>query len=155
MKLLLLRHAEAVPGADLDAARVLTAAGEAQAAAMALRVSALFAGVHVVSSPWQRAQQTAARIAQSEGCLASVSSALTPEVSVETAAAALEVWFSEVEALVVVTHQPLCGRLINWLIEGDKVGVSIAPCSGALLELEWPAQGMARLLNWYDGQSQE
>lgn len=150
MKLLLLRHAEAVPGDGLDPHRVLTSRGETQAKAMAMRVQATLPEARVVSSPWTRARQTAETIALGLQCPVSELSSLTASAGIEEAAAALEPLFASAAPLVAVTHQPLCGQLIGWLTEGHPHGLGISTCSGALLELEWPARGMARLLAWYD-----
>jgi len=150
VKLLLLRHAEAVPGDGLDPRRMLTTRGEAQAEAMAVRVLAALPGARVVSSPWVRARQTAEPIARQLQCSVSELQSLTASCGIEEAATALEPLFASAASLVAVTHQPLCGQLIGWLTEGHPHGLGISTCSGALLELEWPARGMARLLAWYD-----
>lgn len=150
MKLLLLRHAQAEPGADLDPDRRLTPVGEAQARTMAARVGMLLPNAHVVSSPWLRAAQTGEIIARALGRGVMHVPALTPEGRVSEAAEQLETCFSDSPALVVVTHQPLCGQLLTWLTDGSLHGQAIATCSGALLELEWPARGMARQLSWHD-----
>lgn len=150
MKLLLLRHAQAVAGGDLDPDRVLTPVGERQAAAMASRVATMLPDACVVTSPWRRAQQTAEATAGELGVGLCVEPALTAKGSVSGATAALESYFPDRQSVVVVTHQPLCGQLISWLTDGNLYGQVISPCSGALLELEWPARGMAHLLSWYD-----
>ena len=155
MKLLLLRHAEAVAGADMDSERVLTPRGQLQAAAMALRVASALPDAIVVSSPWVRARQTADHIAQLVGADPVCLPELTPDVKPLQAAAALESHLDGDKTLVLVTHQPLCGRLISWLTEGRAESVMVTPCSGALLELEWPAAGMARLLGWWDSSTTE
>jgi phosphohistidine phosphatase len=155
MKLLLLRHAEAVAGADMDSERELTPRGQLQAAAMALRVASTLPDAIVVSSPWRRARQTADHIAQLVGTEPVRLSELTPDVTPLQAAAALESHLDCGNSLVLVTHQPLCGRLISWLTEGRAESLMVAPCSGALLELEWPAAGMARLLGWWDASTTE
>jgi len=151
MKLLLLRHAQAVVGGDLDPDRVLTPVGERQAAAMASRVFSMLSGACIVTSPWRRAQQTAEIIAQELGTRLVLNDSLTAIGTAPAAAAALESYFSEQGSLIVVTHQPLCGQLISWLTDGNLYGQVVSPCSGALLELDWPARGMARLLNGCDG----
>ena len=153
MKLLLLRHAEAVPGDGLDPRRELTPYGKAQAKAMAVRVQAALPEARVVASPWIRARQTAEAIALELQCPVSELQPLIASAGIEEAAAALEPFFATAEPLVVVTHQPLCGQLIGWLTEGDRQGRGISTCSGALLELEWPARSMARLLAWYDSEN--
>lgn len=149
MKLVILRHAQAVPGADMDAQRPLTDKGQLQATAMGARVDELLGDFRLLASPWLRAQQTASAIQSGHQAVAA-SSALTPAGSPAEVAAVLEPFFDAEQPLVVVTHQPLCGRLIQWLCEGQDQGLLVSPCSGALLELDWPAAGMARQLQWLE-----
>lgn len=148
MRLIVLRHAEAEAGADMDAGRQLTSNGRRQAEFMRSRLVEQVGDYRLLSSPWQRALTTAEILA--EGKTVPVNSELTPSSSLTTAATALESMFVSEQPLVVVTHQPLCGFLIHWLTEGRGLPLSVAPCSGALLELDWPAAGMARLVRWLD-----
>lgn len=150
MRLVIMRHAEAVPGADDDPHRVLTSHGMSQVQEMRQRLQVVLGDDYrLLSSPWMRALATAAGVAPDEG-EPSASSDLIPSASLTRAGALLEPLFDNERPLVVVTHQPLCGRLIHWLTEGRDQGLLIAPCSGALLELDWPAAGMARLVGWLD-----
>ena len=150
MKLLLLRHAQAEPGGDLDPGRRLTHVGEAQAQTMASRVRDLLPDACVVTSPWVRAAQTGEIIAKALGRGVMHLPALTPEGKINEAAEQLETCFADSPSLVVVTHQPLCGQLLSWLTDGSLHGQVVATCSGALLELDWPARAMARQLGWHD-----
>ncbi len=149
MRLVILRHAEAVAGADHDPDRPLTSQGVLQARVMRQQLQALLGDYRLLCSPWVRAWTTAAELA-SVGCEAATSLDLTPSASPVAAGALLESLFDNEAPLVVVTHQPLCGRFIHWLTEGRDQGVLISPCGGALLELDWPASGMARLVRWLD-----
>ncbi len=149
MRLLIMRHAEAVTGADHDPDRPLTPRGRLQAQAMRGQLQAVLGDYRLLSSPWTRALATAAELAPS-GCDPVTSVDLIPPASLAAAGGQLESLFDAELPLVVVTHQPLCGRLIHWLTEGRDQGLLIAPCSGALLELDWPAAGMARLVRWLD-----
>ncbi|GAA0684004.1 histidine phosphatase family protein [Marinobacterium maritimum] len=149
MRLLILRHAEAVPGADHDPDRPLTSRGTLQAQAMCRQLQDVLGDYRLLCSPWMRAHTTAAQLMSGEHEPSS-SVSLIPSASLQAAAGLLESQFDDQSPLVVVTHQPLCGRLIHWLTEGRDQGLLIAPCSGALLELDWPAAGMARLVRWLD-----
>ncbi|MBA4501912.1 SixA phosphatase family protein [Marinobacterium marinum] len=149
MRLLVLRHAEAVSGADLDPCRELTPQGRVQAQMMASRLESLLGDFRLLSSPWVRARSTAAELTASENEISSALE-LIPTASVAAVAVRLEPLFATDRPLVLLTHQPLCGRLIHWLTEGQDQPLSVAPCSGALLELDWPAAGMARLVRWLD-----
>lgn len=149
MRLLILRHAEAVSGADLDAMRALTPFGQQQAAALQPRLGELLGDQYrLLSSPWCRAYATAETLAAGREVVSDP--ALTPLGTPREVAQLLEPLFASTQPLVLVTHQPLCGRLIQWLCDGRDQPLGLAPCSGALLELDWPAAGMARLLRWLD-----
>ncbi|MBV0931940.1 SixA phosphatase family protein [Marinobacterium weihaiense] len=148
MKLVLLRHAQAVPGADNDPRRSLTQVGLHQAECMQERLTGLLGDYAVLSSPWQRAMHTAELL---QGRQHRLSDALIPSGSPLRAGEVMEAFFvPDTDALVVVTHQPLCGRLISWLCEGRPEPLAVQTCSGALLELDWPAAGMATLVRWLD-----
>lgn len=147
MKLIILRHAEAVPGSDQDAARVLTVRGEAQAELQARRLSGESGSVCLLTSPWVRARQTAECIAVGLNIRPVDNECLTPNGSLETVVSLLESC-AAVDVLIVVTHQPLCGRLINWLVEADRSSLFIEPACGAELELDWPAAGLAIHRRW-------
>ncbi|GAA0785819.1 SixA phosphatase family protein [Marinobacterium sediminicola] len=147
MRLFILRHAEAEPGADNDPGRRLTPRGELQARSLAHQFESVSDDFQLLSSPWLRAVETASKLlAGNSECVTTYN--LTPAASVIDAGVFLESCFQASHTLVVVTHQPLCGRLINWLVDGRDQSLSIAPCNGALLELDWPAAGMARLVRW-------
>lgn len=119
MRLFLLRHAEAGAHAD-DAARALTEPGWAQADAVAAWVADRVHGeVVVLSSPLQRAQQTASRVrlALPGARFASVSG-LEPDADILQAEQALALQRGDAEVLVAVSHMPLLGSLAHWLTEG-------------------------------------
>lgn len=147
MRLIILRHAEAVPGSDQDAARVLTVRGQEQARLQAQRLVAEEGSVSLLTSPWRRARQTADHIAVAQGIEPVESECLTPGGSAEAVVTLLES-HAGVDTLIVVTHQPLCGRLINWLVDASRSSLSVAPASGAELELDWPAAGLAYHRRW-------
>ncbi len=149
MRLVILRHAEAENGADHDPDRALTSQGVLQARAMQRQLQAVAGNYRLLSSPWKRALMTATELAGGTHLL-ETSLDLIPSSSLVEAGAQLEPLFVDETPLVVVTHQPLCGRLIHWLTDGRDQGLPIAPCSGAVLELDWPAAGMARLVRWLD-----
>ena len=112
------------------------------------QLESLLGDYRVLSSPWERARTTAGALTLSADL--DTSDQLVPAGRVAVAATVLEPFFASEQSLVVVTHQPLCGRLIHWLSDGGQQSLPIAPCSGALLELDWPAAGMGRLIRWLD-----
>lgn len=147
MKLYIMRHGEAGWDAPTDAQRSLTPTGAAAVQAM-LKVNAprLDGVTSIVSSPYLRAQQTAALAAKvlQVPTLAPAASFI-PEASVTVALAQLEQlpW----QGLLLVAHQPLLGDLVATLVSGDaRYAEPLAPGSLVILELDWPAAGLAQLV---------
>ncbi len=128
MQLLIVRHAEAAPGSP-DELRPLTAEGREHARSLGERLRAQ--GLEpdaVVSSPLLRARETAAALGlgDPEG-----DERLAPGASphdVRDAAA------GRGETVVVIAHQPDCGRAVAALSGGPEP--SFPPCGHVLLELD-------------------
>ncbi len=128
MQLLMVRHAEAAPGSP-DELRTITAAGREQARALGeqLRGEGLQPDA-VLSSPLLRAQETAAALGLGN-----------PEVDERLAPGATPTDVRDAavgrgELVVVVGHQPDCGRAAAAL-SGGGPEPSFPPCGYALLEL--------------------
>jgi len=128
MRLLIVRHAEAAPGAP-DEARPLTPRGHEQARALGerLRRDGLAADA-VLTSPLLRARETAAALELGE-----------PTVDERIAPGAAPAAFREAAlgrggTVVVVGHQPDCGRAAAALTGGPAP--TFPPCGFALVELE-------------------
>ena len=128
MQLLIVRHAEAAPGRP-DELRTITAAGREQARALGeqLREKGLRPDA-VLSSPLLRAQETAAALGLGN-----------PEVDERLAPGATPTDVPDAaagrgELVVVVGHQPDCGRAAAAL-SGGGPEPSFPPCGYALLEL--------------------
>ena len=127
MRVLIVRHAEAAPGKP-DELRSLTAAGREQARALGerLRAEGLQADA-VVASPLLRARETAAALGLGEP---QVDERLAPGATPDDVReAALE----RGGTVVVVGHQPDCGRAVAALAGGPEP--PFPPCGTALLEL--------------------
>jgi phosphohistidine phosphatase len=131
MKLYLVRHAEAAPG-DPDELRPLTAEGRAQARALGeglagdgVRVDAL------LTSPLLRARETAEELASRLGVQAEADDRLGPGATLELVRHAVE---GRGDAVLIVGHQPDCGRIAASVTgtEPDRV----APASVITLELD-------------------
>ena len=128
MRLLIVRHAEAAPG-DPDELRPLTAAGREHARELGRRLRAEgLAPDAVVTSPLLRARETATALGLGE-----------PEVDERLAPGATPLDVREAallrgETVVVVGHQPDCGRAAAALAGGPEP--PFPPCGTALLELE-------------------
>lgn len=120
MDLILWRHADAEPGLpDLD--RRLTAKGVEQAAHMAKWLDRhLPATARVLSSPADRAQQTARALKRK----VRVVPELAPGASAADILAAAG-WPHAREPVLVVGHQPALGEIAALLLTGEEAGWSV------------------------------
>jgi len=145
MKLYLLRHGEAEPHAPSDAARRLTLRGEAEVRAVALACAHRLAGLQrVVTSPYQRARQTAAELMRTLNFAGEllVETALTPAGNAGKVAALIEALGGEV---LLVSHQPLVGELLHYLTDREDIG-PMGTAHLAALDITVCTRGGARLL---------
>jgi phosphohistidine phosphatase len=127
MQLLIVRHAEAAPGAP-DELRPLTESGREQARELGRRLREQ--GVEpdaVVASPLLRARETAAALGLGP---AEVDERLAPGATPEDIR---EVASERGRTVVVVGHQPDCGRAAAVLSDGPEP--AFPPCGHALVEL--------------------
>ena|ERR671923_1284396 len=114
MRLVLVRHAEAAPGTP-DELRALTPDGHEQARRLGERLRAEgIAPDAVLSSPLLRARQTAAALGFGASEPIGV---LGPGATVEDVRAAIE---GRGDTVVVVGHQPDCGRIAAALRGGEE-----------------------------------
>ena len=117
MLLYLVRHAEAASG-DPDELRPLTADGREAARELGRRLAA--EGVRpdaVLTSPLLRARETAAELARPAGLEPEPDERLAPGASAEAVRAAAG---ERGETVVVVGHQPDCGRIAAALTGGPE-----------------------------------
>jgi phosphohistidine phosphatase len=108
VRVLLVRHAEAVPGKP-DELRALSERGREQSRELAKRLAA--AGVRptaVLTSPLVRARETADELARATGTTAEPDERLAPGATVDDLRAAVA---GRGGPVVVVGHQPDCGRI--------------------------------------------
>ena len=144
MKVVIMRHGDAVLGADHDASRALTALGRQQSRAMALWLQPQMTGpVRVLVSPYLRAQQTWQIIAE-----------LFPDATMQTMddlvphgdASALTDYLyaleSETLQCLVISHLPLVGYLVANLVPGVMPPMFVTSAMAAV-DLE---QGRGSLL---------
>ena len=117
LRLYLVRHAESAPG-EPDALRPLTAAGREQARSLGERLVAH--GVQpdaVLTSPLLRARETGAELARAARTETVADERLAPGATAESLREAVE---GRGETLVVVAHQPDCGRIAHQLTGGGE-----------------------------------
>jgi phosphohistidine phosphatase len=116
MRVLLVRHADAAPG-EPDELRALTPAGRAASRELGRRLAADHGEIAaVVTSPLLRARQTAAAIAAAVGVEPEADERLAPGA---TAASVLACVAGRSGTVVVIGHQPDCGRIVAELTGGE------------------------------------
>lgn len=145
MKLYVLRHGAAEPLALSDAARRLTPRGEAEVRAVALACEQRLAGLQrIVTSPYQRARQTAAELMRTLNFAGEllVEAALTPAGDAGQVATLIDALGGET---LLVSHQPLVGELLCYLTDREDLA-SMDTANLAALDITACARGGARLL---------
>jgi phosphohistidine phosphatase len=114
MRLVLVRHADAAPGSP-DELRTLTPQGREQARALGERLRAEdIEPDAVVTSPLLRARETAAALGLGE---AEADDRLAPGATAEAVRHAVA---GRGDTVVVVGHQPDCGRIAASLTGGEE-----------------------------------
>jgi phosphohistidine phosphatase len=117
MQLYLVRHADATPGSP-DELRTLSDEGREQARELGERLRADGVSPDVVlTSPLLRARETGEALARATGSRFEADARLAPGATAETLREALE---GRGERVVVVGHQPDCGRITTELRGGDE-----------------------------------
>jgi phosphohistidine phosphatase len=117
VRLFLIRHADADPGKP-DELRRLNAAGREQAQALGERLAA--SGVEpdaLLTSPLLRARETGEAIAAELGRESEPNDALAPGATADAVRQAVE---GRGETVIVVGHQPDCGRIAAELGGGTE-----------------------------------
>jgi phosphohistidine phosphatase len=117
VQLYLVRHAEAADG-EPDELRPLTAEGRRAARELGERL--VSDGVRpdaVLTSPLLRARETAAELARPAGLQAEADERLAPGATAEDVKAAAN---GRGETIVVVGHQPDCGKIAAELTGGEE-----------------------------------
>jgi phosphohistidine phosphatase len=131
MRLLLVRHADALPG-DPDELRPLSAEGREAARQLGGRLAqAGVAPAAVLTSPLLRARETGRALAAALGCESEPSDALAPGATAEAIRAAVS---GRGETVIAVGHQPDCGQIAAEL--GDGTAPAFPPAGVAVLELD-------------------
>ena len=144
MKIIVMRHGDAVLGADDDAARSLTERGRQQSLAMSQWLGPQLPDIdRVLVSPYLRAQQTWQAISSVLPCgLVETLDDLVPHGDVTHASDYLRALEGEAHTLLVVSHLPLVGYLVADLCPGVTPPM-FATSAMAAIELQ---QGRGHLL---------
>jgi len=146
MKLLVLRHGQAEARAASDEQRALTEVGRRDVARVTEAAGSAFEGLEALwVSPYRRAQQTARIVTdtlQWQGSAVTVED-LQPEASLERLYARLQA--CKARSLLLVSHQPLVGSLLDDLCGEDPGCHPMGTASLACLNLEVPARGLGSL----------
>jgi phosphohistidine phosphatase len=117
MKVYLVRHADAAPGAP-DELRPLTARGREQARELGERLRDEGVAPDVIlTSPLLRARETGDELARATGSQAEPVEQLAPGASANDVRSAVA---GRGERVVVVGHQPDCGRAAAELAGGEE-----------------------------------
>ena len=130
MQLYLVRHADATPG-DPDELRPLSDEGREQARELGerMRDDGVVPDV-VLTSPLLRARETADTLARATGATSEADERLAPGATAETLREAIS---GRGEHVVVVGHQPDCGRIAATLSGGEEP--RFPPAGMAVIEL--------------------
>ena len=115
MKLYLVRHADAVPG-DPDELRPLSDEGRDQVRALGERLKEENVDI-VLTSPLLRARETGEGLARATGSPTQADPRLAPGATAEAVRVSVE---GRGERVVVVGHQPDCGRVAAALTGGTE-----------------------------------
>jgi phosphohistidine phosphatase len=125
MRLYLVRHAEAAPG-EPDELRSLTPEGRRQAHELAERLRAdCVEPDAILTSPLRRARETGEALADATGAEAQSDERLAPGATADDVRAAIA---GRGETVVVVGHQPDCGRIAAALTGGEEPRFPAAGC---------------------------
>jgi phosphohistidine phosphatase len=139
----LMRHCRPVPGARDDADRGLTTDGHGQAEEMAAWLKHIVGRVDtVITSPFQRALQTAEIMAEALGAHVQRTPMLEPDVKPEEAWRHLEAMMGYYADVLVVSHHPLIGHLVDQIAGMSGMGHTFEHGSIALVdtyakEMQW------------------
>lgn len=151
MLIYLLRHGEAAPAIP-DAKRPLTTDGARKLRGAASAWATVMASpTRILSSPFQRAQETAQILAEAVRFDADIETSrhLQPNSDVAMALSLLrEASLDRTPSIALVGHQPLLGILLNVLLTGTGGDIPLATGMLAAVELGSPSSllGHVRLI---------
>lgn len=146
MKLFVMRHGEAESRAASDAERALTARGRRDVEKITNRsASELLELEQIWVSPLSRAQETAAVAMEALGWGSEPITTALLEPSSDVEALCEQLRESDYECLLLISHQPLVGALIEHLSGAEPGRYAMGTASLACLNVEWAASGLAEV----------
>lgn len=148
MKICIVRHGSAMPGAVNDQDRTLTDKGLHQAVQAGKWLkSQAFQQPACWVSPYRRTLQTAENIAESTGYVIQSNTALTPDSDAADILGQLQQASDDV---VLVSHLPLVGHIASYLIDGEVRDQPWSPAECWLLEGDIAGPGCMSVVGvWY------
>lgn len=140
MRLLVMRHAQAVPGFP-DAQRHLSVHGRATLELIEERLKEEFEGVDLfLVSPYLRTRETFETLLPGREYV--TNEVLVPESTPEAVAELLQT-LPEQATVMLVSHMPLVGDLAGWLVDGaGYTNYGFATAQIDIFHLEYPAAGL-------------
>lgn len=150
MRFYLMRHGQAVPLAARDELRELTPLGAADSELIAARYLRQ-SFTRLWASPYVRAQQTMAMVQKGAELGGKVQTLrfITPDDDPQDVLDQLQPLTEENGCYLIVTHQPLIGRLISLLVDGQDYPLGVDTSSIAVLDMPVVASGCATLVARY------
>ena len=151
MKLAIIRHGQAQPISQSDAARPLTETGQTQAQQLSVWIqqqieTGILQQPQLIASPYVRAQQTAQAIAEQSRLVIDTLPGITPEGRPQ---AICEQLMNQTCDLVLVSHQPLVGCLASFLCEGQALDQGWGTAECRLFDGDIVASGcMTQIAQW-------
>lgn len=144
--LFIMRHGQAEAHAASDPERALTDRGEADVRQMVASLTDdLIALEHVWTSPYRRAQQTAAIANEvlGRGAEPVLTELLVPEAKVEPLCEQIQA--CQESSLLLVSHMPLVGELLHYLTGAEPGRYSMGTSSVACVAFDVVAAGLGQL----------
>jgi phosphohistidine phosphatase SixA len=148
MNFFILRHGQAEDYAASDAERKLTEVGRIQTRRIVQdQLSDLQAVTHLYSSPYVRAQQTAAIVAEELKLEVTTVQTIVPEGGIKSLVQLLSETASESRGQLplIVSHQPLVGSFVNWICGLEYGYHSMGTSALAAIETDVIAQNCGDL----------
>lgn len=150
MKIFIMRHAQATFSAPSDRERPLTESGIKKTQELLSLHKDDLASVTVIwSSDLLRAQQTAALVNKQLAVQVIEKSCLVPDGQINEVLAELQA-LNVRDTLLIVSHQPLVGELVSYLVSGNIYQAHPFTTSEVLaLEFDYHGPSMATLSKQY------